>query len=222
MEIKGGCIVKYTRYNEENCVIDYSYYDELLDKFDERKYKSLKAYVRKVQFVENRFKLVTYDQIDEAPVFNLCMFFYENKDEQLYLEKKSRQNDSIYKSYQKITREQCERLLDNDIEWMKKSNVSMFREFYLYLTINGLEAATVMEYDREIFSSGKEYVVFNKAVKRAIDKDAGFFDEDVQMLDCINCDQIVMSCKKLISIPEAVNNILNTRNNKAYQLAFAL
>ncbi len=214
--------MKYTRYNEENCVIDYSYYDELLDRFDERRYKSLKAYVRKVQFVENRFKLVTYDQIDETPVFNLCMFFYENKDEQLYLEKKSRQNDSIYKSYQKITREQCEKLLDNDIEWMKKSNVSMFREFYLYLTINGLEAATVMEYDREIFSSGKEYVVFNKAVKRAIDKDAGFFDEDVQMLDCINCDQIVMSCKKLISIPEAVNNILNTRNNKAYQLAFAL
>ncbi|OYP44920.1 hypothetical protein CG709_03950, partial [Lachnotalea glycerini] len=95
-------------------------------------------------------------------------------------------------------------------------------EFYLYLTINHLELATVMEYRRVVYDRpGKFCIVFNEDIKRAVDQTAGLLDESIQMFDCLSCDKVIMSYKKIIKIPRALNHILNISNEPSYEVAFS-
>ncbi len=214
--------MKYTMYNEENSVINYDEYEMVKENIT-AKYKKngCETRIRKVKFVENKYKLSREDDIENKPSFSLCVKMDgENK---YYLEKKSRINDIIYKSYIDLTDEESVKILNYDIEWIKNSKKDLLNEFYLYLTINNLEASTIMEYRRVVFEKpGKFYIVFNEEIRRAVDKNASLFDENIQMFDCLSCDKIVMSYKKLINIPMALNNILHISNEKSVELAFSL
>lgn len=214
--------MKYTMFNEENNVINYDEYEMIKEKITEKHKKSgCETVIRKVKFVENKYKLSGEDDIENKPSFSLCMKLDgENK---YYLEKKSRINDIIYKSYINLTKEESINILNYEIEWIKNSKKALLNEFYLYLTINNLEPSTIMEYHRVIFEKpGKFCIVFNEEIRRAVDKSASLFDENIQMFDCLSCDKIVMSYKKLINIPMALNNILHISNEKSVELAFSL
>lgn len=214
--------MKYTMYNEENNVIHYDEYEMIREKIQEKYKKSgRETAVRKVKFVENKYKPYQDKDMENKPSFSLCMRLDETFT--YYLEKKSRQNGVIYKAFINMTREECEKILSQDIEWLKNSKKSLLNEFYLYLTINHLEAATVMEYRRVVYDKpGKFCIVFNEEIRRAVDKTASLLDETIQMFDCLSCDKIVMSYKKIIKIPRALNNILNISNEPSYELAFSL
>lgn len=214
--------MKYTMYKEENSVINYDEYDTIREKL-QNKYKKTgkETGVRKVKFVENKYRQNNEENIKNKPCFSLCMRLDETVT--YYLEKKSKQNDMIYKAYINLTKEECEKILGNDIDWLKNSKKSLLNEFYLYFTINHLKPATVMEYRRVVYRKpGKFYIVFNEEIKRAVDQFASLFDKNIQMFDCLSCDKIVMSYKKIIKIPRALNNILNISNEQSYELAFSL
>lgn len=214
--------MKYTMYNEENSVVDYDEYEHIKEKiFTRYKQEVTEVIVRKVKFVENKYKLSQEDDIDNKPSFSLCM--KKDKEITFYLEKKSRQNDVIYKSFVNMTEEECKKILDRDISWLENSKKPLLNEFYLYLTINDLEPATVMEYNREVIEKkGKVCLVFNKEIKRAMDKEAGLLDSNIQMFDCLSCDKIVVSYKKIINMPLALNNILHISNEHRSEVAFSL
>ncbi|PXV89477.1 hypothetical protein C8E03_106128 [Lachnotalea glycerini] len=214
--------MKYVMYNEENNVINYDDYDRIREKIQE-KYKrdGRETAIRKVKFVENRYKSSKDENIENKPIFSLCMRLDELST--YYLEKKSRQNGVIYKAFVNLTKEECSKILEKDIEWLKNSKKSLMREFYLYLTINHLELATVMEYRRVVYDRpGKFCIVFNEDIKRAVDQTAGLLDESIQMFDCLSCDKVIMSYKKIIKIPRALNHILNISNEPSYEVAFSL
>ncbi|WP_099466678.1 VTC domain-containing protein [Konateibacter massiliensis] len=214
--------MKYTMYNEENNVIQYDEYDAIREKIQEKyKQEGIETVVRKVKFVENKYKTYPAQDIENKPSFSLCMRMDENRT--YYLEKKSRQNGVTYKSFVNLEKEECEKILAQDIEWMKDNKKALLNEFYLYLTINHLKTATVMEYKRVVYDKpGKFCVVFNEEVKRAVDQSASLLDEAIQMFDCLSCDKVIMSYKKIIKIPRALNNILNISNEPSYELAFSL
>lgn len=213
--------MKYTMYNEENNVINYDEYENLKDKITE-KYKNdgRETVVRKVKFVENKFKALD-DDIENKPSFSLCVKM--DGEHKYYLEKKSKMNNVVYKAFINLTQEESIKLLSGDVEWTKNSKKTLLKEFYLYLTINSLEPSTVMEYRRVVFEKpGKFCIVFNEEIRRAMDKSASLFDSNIQMFDCLSCDKIVMSYKKLIKIPRTLNNILHISNENSVELAFSL
>jgi hypothetical protein len=208
-------------YNEENNVINYDEYENIKDKIIE-KYKNdgRETVVRKVKFVENKFKALD-DDIENKPSFSLCLKM--DGEHKYYLEKKSKINNVVYKSFINLTQEESIKLLSGDVEWTKNSKKTLLKEFYLYLTINNLEPSTVMEYRRVVFEKpGKFCIVFNEEIRRAMDKSASLFDCNIQMFDCLSCDKIVMSYKKLINIPRTLNNILHISNENSVELAFSL
>lgn len=214
--------MKYTMYKEENSLINYDEYENMKDKIINN-YKNIgrETVVRKVKFVENKYKLSREDDIENKPSFSLCMKI--DGEFTFYLEKKSRLNEIIYKAFINLTKDECFKILNRDIEWIKNSKKSLLNEFYLYLTINNLEPSTVMEYRRSVFEKpGKYCIVFNEEIRRAMDKSAGLLDESIQMFDCLSCDKIVMSYKKLVNIPRALNNILHISNENSVELAFSL
>ncbi|MFA9378587.1 MAG: VTC domain-containing protein [Lachnotalea sp.] len=214
--------MKYIMYNEENSVIHYDEYEEIKDKIT-YKYMNFgrETIVRKVKFVEDKFKLSSEDDIQNKPAFSLCMKL--DGEFSYYLEKKSRQNEMIYKTFINLTKDDCIKILNRDIDWIKNSKKPLVKEFYLYLTINNLEPSTLMEYRRLVFEKpGKHCVVFNEEIRRAMDKNAGLLDENIQMFDCLSCDKIVMSYKNLIKIPRALNSILHISNEKSVELAFSI
>lgn len=214
--------MKYTMYNEENSVINYDEYENLKDTISSKYKKDGKeTIVRKVKFVENKFKMLVEDDIENKPSFRLCV--KKDGEHKYYLEKKSRINNMIYKSFTNLTLEESVKLLSGDVEWVRNSKKSLLKEFYLYLTINHLEPTTVMEYRRIVFEKpGKFCIVFNEEVKRAMDKSANLFEDNIQMFDCLSCDKIVMSYKKIIKIPRALNNIVHISNENSVELAFSL
>lgn len=214
--------MKYIMYNEENNVLHYDEYDMIREKIQVKHKKDGKEItVRKVKFVENLYRPYQEDVMENKPSFSLCMSLDENVT--YYLEKKSRQNGVIYKAFVDLTKEECEEILSNNFEWLKNSKKSLLNEFYLYLTINHLEASTVMEYRRVVYDKpGKFCIVFNEEIKRAVDRNASLLDDTIQMFDCLSCDKVVMSYKKIMKIPRALNNILNISNEPSYELAFSL
>lgn len=214
--------MKYTMYNEENSVIQYDEYERIQEKMQEKYKKSGKeTIVRKVKFVENKYNPYQDKDVENKPSFRLCMRMDETYT--YYLEKKSRQNGVIYKAFVNLTKEECEKILSKDIEWLKNHKKSLLNEFYLYMTINHLEPSIVMEFRRVVYDKpGKFCVVFNEEMKRAVDRSASLLDESIQMFDCLSCDKIGMSYKKIIKIPRALNNILNISNDPSYEVAFSL
>lgn len=213
--------MKYTMYKEENDVINYDEYEKIKDKIIEKyKMDGMETIIRKVKFVGNMYQLPEED-VENKPSFSLCTKM--DGEVKYYLEKKSKINGMIYKSFITLTKEESLKVLERDIEWIKNSKRSLLKEFYLYLTINNLEPSTIMEYRRLVFEKpGKFCILFNEEIRRAMDKTASLFDESIQMFDCLSCDRIGMSYKKLIHIPVALNNILHISNENSVELAFSL
>lgn len=214
--------MKYIMYNEENNVLQYDEYEMIREKIRvKHKKEGNEIVVRKVKFVENLYKVYQEEEAPNKPSFSLCMRMEEIST--YYLEKKSKQNGVIYKAFIDLSKEECESILSGEIEWLKNSKRSLLNEFYLYLTINHLEPSTVREYRRIVYDKpGKFCIVFNEEKKRAVDRYASLLDETIQMFDCLSCDKVEMSYKKIIKIPRALNNILNISNEPSYEIAFSL
>lgn len=213
--------MKYATYYEKNETITYEQYDgmmqELLQEENNRIVQDVA--MRKIIFkspvtdVEDRHESVTY---------SVCMKDF--KLNELYVERKSMQKSLVFKSYVKISKKDCSRILNQDIAWMKTSNKSLIQDFYLEMTLNGLLPVVMEETVRDICEKTAEEdgLVFYKSVKVAKNCYKQFLNKGLPMMDCLNCDRVILSYKKNVKIPSAISNILHICNPKARILAYSL
>ena len=194
----------YTVYSESNYIISYENYEKIKAEAMESRVEFTKEdeletiVIRKLRF-EN-INLVQHWNDEPLPVFYVSMKNYD--EDNLYLEKQSSENNITTKAMEKISREEFEKILSGDIEWMKNCKKLLLNDLYFQITTNGLKPERIEEYEREVFQRReREYISFNKRVSVASQKVVEFFNRQLPLADCLAWDEILVSCKQEMKHP---------------------
>lgn len=217
--------MKCVTYYEQDEWIDYEQYESARNNL-------LKEIRGNIEQDVNIRKLIYEHAGDDEPgsfekgiaVFDICMKNW--KDSELFVEKKSKHAQMIFKSFTRVSRKECERILAGDVEWMKYSGRNLLKEFYNEITINGITPSHIMEVDKDVFGKikGNKHpvsIVFKKSARHGMGENKDFFNKTLPMADCYNCDRVLLSCRRGIQIPSAVSQIIhihNTTSMAAYSL----
>lgn len=206
--------MKYTMYQEEHSTVTYDKYLQLKQSLlNDQSKKSLEEFtLRKLQFIG------AVDS-DAVPNYFLCV---KNQDEeQIYLEKKYIQNRIYYKKCTKLTKEEYERIYHGDLEWMKNHKNPLFVEFYLQITLNHLRPGYLTEYSREMMHCRKEgYVTFFHRIERAAGSRTGLFDRPYMLISCLDEGKVLVTYKKVVSIPGVIGSMLQGQEETNEDLGF--
>ena len=74
---------------------------------------------------------------------------YNNNDKFIKLERKKKFGSYIYKESAPLTREEVEKILNGEYEFLLHSQYPLCREFYIECTSNMMRPRCIVDYDRE-------------------------------------------------------------------------
>jgi len=133
--------------------------------------------------------------------------FYNDDLSFIRLEKKSKVNGLCGKVSTKITKEECEKLLNGDMEWMLQRNDGLLTEFYSKIQYQELRPKTVVEYLREpfVFEPGNVRVTLDSEIRTGLHEER-FLDPDMATMSTGN--EIVLEVKYDEFLPEVIRNIV--------------
>lgn len=212
-QFKGGSYVLYTTYYAESNSITEERYYEMKRTLMINETRELEAFhLRKLEF------LGAGSQKAVARYF-LCV---KNHDEnQIFLEKKYVQNGLHYKKCAKLTREECERIMAGDLEWMKNHRKELLADFYRQATLNSLYPGRVTDYRREMCRCRKgEYVTFTTSIERGVGLCRDLFAEPEIKLPCLDKGKVLLIYKKSATLPQIVSNMLQGQDDTTDDYAF--
>lgn len=110
---------------------------------------------------------------------------YNYSDRSIKLERKKKHGSYIFKESAPLTREEVEKILAGDYEFLLKSQYPLCREFYVECVSNMMRPRTIVDYDREpwIMDEGTVRVTFDRDVRAAI----GSFDILIRLCRRFQC-----------------------------------
>ncbi|MDY3918985.1 MAG: hypothetical protein SOZ59_08305 [Candidatus Limivivens sp.] len=206
--------MNYTTYYEECETVTEERYGELkcLIEAAEPKKKFQSFHLRKLEFRGANVK-------NAVPQYYLCV---KNRDEnEIFLEKKYQQNGIHFKKCARLTREECDRILRGDVEWMKSHKKSLFMDFYRQVSLNHLSPGRVTDYEREMLKCRKEgYVTFTRRIDRATGQTKSLFTEPEFLIPCLDEGKVLVTYKKEAILPAVLVSIMQIQEDKETELAY--
>ena len=129
------------------------------------------------------------DGVDRREKFRIR--YYNNDTSFIKLEKKSKVNGLETKYSAPLTKEEAQRIVCGDYEFLRKSQHSLLQEFYCKIRYQGLKPRTIVDYTREpfIYGPGNVRVTFDYNIR------TGLTCTDFLNPDCVTIpagDQIVI------------------------------
>lgn len=146
--------------------------------------------------------------------------FYNGNSSYIKLEKKSKINGLCRKEAERITEEECRKIIHGDIEFLKLSEKELFVELYTKMKGQLLKPKTIVDYDREayIYPPGNVRVTFDKKVRTGI-VNVNMFDNDAPTIDVIPNNQVILEVKFDEFLPEIIQDIVQTNNRSATSIS---
>ena len=134
---------------------------------------------------------------------------YNYSDRSIKLERKKKHGSYIFKESAPLTREEVEKILAGDYEFLLKSQYPLCREFYVECGSNMMRPRTIVDYDREpwIMDEGTVRVTFDRDVRAAIGS-FDIFDPTLPTLPVLEPGKLVMEVKFTEMLPQIVRDIL--------------
>ena len=122
--------------------------------------------------------------------------FYNDNHEFIRLEKKSKIRGLCLKDSEKITKEECEKIINGDIEFLRDSNKKLFIDLYSEMKGNLLRPKTIVDYTREayIYPIGNVRITFDKSVRTGLNN-INMFDDNLATIETIDNKYIVLEVK---------------------------
>ncbi|NFN87332.1 polyphosphate polymerase domain-containing protein [Clostridium sporogenes] len=142
--------------------------------------------------------------------------FYNDEHSFIKLEKKSKINGLCRKDSVKITKEQCEKIIKDDIEFLKHSNKALFVELYAKMKGDLLKPKAIVDYTREayVYPTGNVRITFDKNIRTGI-YSTKIFDDNISTINAIDNTLVVLEVKYDEFLPEIIQHIIQTNNRRA-------
>ena len=134
---------------------------------------------------------------------------YDYSDRSIKLERKKKFGSYIYKESAPLTREEVEKILAGEYEFLLHSPYSLCREFYIECVSNMMRPRTIVDYDRVpwIMDTGTVRITFDCDVRAAV---GGYdiFDPTLAALPVLEPGKLVMEVKFTELLPQIIRDLL--------------
>lgn len=146
--------------------------------------------------------------------------FYNDNHEFIRLEKKSKIRGLCLKDSEKITKEECEKIINGDIEFLRDSNKKLFIDLYSEIKGNLLRPRTIVDYTREayIYPIGNVRITFDKSIRTGLNN-INMFDDNLPTIETIDNKYIVLEVKFDEFLPQIIRDIIQVRERRATSIS---
>lgn len=138
---------------------------------------------------------------------------YDYFDKVINLECKHKKEAYIYKENLKISKEEYNKLIDNDINFLLEKNNDMANDFFVESKVDILKPSVIVDYEREayVYDVGTVRITFDKNV-RAVYKHEDIFDKDAPSYFVLKPNMLILEVKFTDVLPEQIRRIFKVRN----------
>lgn len=145
--------------------------------------------------------------------------YYNDDFEYIKLEKKSKMNGLCSKRSTTLTKVQCEKIIDGDIQWMRNSLDPLLIELYTKMNIQQLRPKTLVDYIREpyIYEPGNVRITIDSEIKTGLNSKE-LFNQDIATLRAHSNKVMILEVKFDEFLPEIIRSVIqvNNRQNSAF------
>lgn len=203
--------------HEDKYILDYSEYlktkskiEMLLNK-DENTLSNKSYYIVSSMYFENVYNKCLNDKINGVNNREKFRIRYYNLDLSfIRLEKKIKINGLCKKLSCDISKEEYDKILKNDIQWMTDSNsCRLLNDLYIKMNTQLLRPMILVEYEREafIYRGGNVRITFDKNLSTKVG------NANINMMDL---NKVVLEIKYDEFIPDVIYRVLKLKDRVSY------
>ena len=141
---------------------------------------------------------------------------YYNEDTSfIRLEKKTKINNLTNKISAPVTKEECEKLIAGDTEWMKESENGLLIELYAKMKYELLRPKTLVDYMREpfVYRPGNVRVTFDTKISTGVNS-TDMFNAKTPMIKTHGEPVIIMEVKYDNYLPAIIRSMVQVQNRR--------
>jgi hypothetical protein len=151
-----------------------------------------------------------FDKINGAAIKEKFRIRFYNHDHGfIMLEKKIKHYNKTAKLRQRLTKEEVQKLLSGNFDFLKDAEQALLREFYLKIKTERLVPKTVVDYLREayFYPAGNVRVTIDSDIKASINS-TDLFDADLATAPAIDSGKCILELKFDNFLPEFIQDII--------------
>ena len=141
--------------------------------------------------------------------------YYNNDTSFIRLEKKTKINNLTNKISASVTKDECEKLIAGNTEWMKESKNGLLLELYAKMKYQLLRPKTLVDYMREpfVYRPGNVRVTFDTKISTGVNS-TDMFSAKTPMIKAHGEPVIIMEVKYDNYLPEIIRNMVQVQNRR--------
>lgn len=146
--------------------------------------------------------------------------FYNDNHNFIRLEKKSKIRGLCLKDSERITKEECIRIINGDIEFLRNSGKNLFADLYIQMKGNLMKPRTVVDYTREayIYPIGNVRITFDKSIRTGLNS-VNLFDNNLPTIETIDHKYIILEVKFDEFLPQVIQDIIQVNERRATSIS---
>lgn len=162
---------------------------------------------------ENKALREKLDGVNNREKFRIR--YYNGDDTFIRLEKKKKVSGLCSKDSAVITREECERLLHGDVEWMMGGGRPLLVELYAKMCYQSLRPKTLVDYMREpfVYAPGNVRVTIDNDIRSGLNS-WDFFNPRLPTMRACATGTAVLEVKYDEFIPDLINDVIQLCNRR--------
>jgi hypothetical protein len=145
---------------------------------------------------------------------------YNLEDSVIKLEKKARKGQFIHKTSASITRDEYEKIICNDIKFMRDSSNPLLNEFYFDIIAFKYKPNVIVDYIREAYISdiNNIRITFDKSLKTGLNS-LDIFGKDIPTIDVIEEPKMILEIKYDHFLPTYLRNLLQISSSQRWAIS---
>ena len=140
--------------------------------------------------------------------------YYNGDTSYIVLEKKSKYNSLCGKKSVRITKEECQRIMDGDIDWMLESDRPLCQELYAKMRSQLLRPKVIVDYTRRafVYKPGNVRVTLDYEVRSGLNVTQMF--DPVTTIPADIRNPIIMEVKYDAYCPSIIRDLVHVNNRR--------
>lgn len=176
--------------------------------------------IRSLYFDNVYDKALVEKVIGASKRYKFRIRFYNDNHDFIRLEKKYKIRGLCLKDSEPITKEECEKIINGDIEFLRTSDKKLFVDLYAQMKGQLLRPKTIVDYTREayIYPIGNVRITFDKSIRTGIHS-TNLFDDDLPTIETIDNKYIVLEVKFDEFLPQVIQDIIQVNERRSTSIS---